>query len=103
MIDHLKLSIAFRKMVPRGSRTDQLSPDVSGINRASVRNYFRSRHLSYTAQGGIPALRADEFRAKAQECEDCTKQTNDPYIKKQLLDVAQRWREMAEQAERYGW
>ena len=39
--------------------------------------------------------KADEYRAKAQECEELAEQTRDPFIKEQFLEIAKKWRHMA--------
>jgi hypothetical protein len=39
--------------------------------------------------------KADEYRAKARECEEDAKQTRDSYLKEQFLKIAQQWRDMA--------
>jgi hypothetical protein len=46
--------------------------------------------------------RAEEYRAHARECEDRAAGTRDPDIKQHLLELAKRWRQMADQLERYG-
>jgi predicted enzyme involved in methoxymalonyl-ACP biosynthesis len=40
--------------------------------------------------------KAEEYRAKARECEERAEATGDPFLKKQLLEIALRWRQMAE-------
>jgi hypothetical protein len=40
-------------------------------------------------------LKAEEYRAKARECEALAEQTTDFHIKQQLLKIAQQWRDMA--------
>ena len=44
---------------------------------------------------------AEEYRAKAHECEERADQTRDSFIKQQLLDIAQKWRQMADHLEKY--
>jgi hypothetical protein len=44
---------------------------------------------------------AEEYRAKALECEERAAQTRDSFIKQQLLDIALKWRQMANHAEKY--
>ena len=39
---------------------------------------------------------AEEYRAKARECEELAEQTRDSFIKEQFLEVAKKWRQMAE-------
>ena len=41
-------------------------------------------------------------RAKADECERLAAQTSDRDIKRQLLDIAYQWRDLAENAEQHG-
>jgi hypothetical protein len=40
--------------------------------------------------------KADEYRAKARECEENAAQTRDSFLKEQFLEVAKKWRQMAE-------
>jgi hypothetical protein len=42
----------------------------------------------------------EEYRAKARECEERAEQTRDPFIKKELLEIAQKWRGMAAHVEK---
>jgi hypothetical protein len=44
---------------------------------------------------------AEEYRAKAHECEERAEQTRDSFIKQQLLDIAQKWRTMADHLQKY--
>jgi hypothetical protein len=44
--------------------------------------------------------RAEEYRAKALECEERAEQTRDSLIKQELLAIAQKWRHMADHAEK---
>jgi Anti-sigma factor NepR len=46
--------------------------------------------------------KADEYRAKALECEQRAEQTHDAFIKAQLIGIAEKWRTMAAHDERYG-
>ena len=48
-------------------------------------------------------LKADEYRAKARECEELAEQTRDSFIKEQILDVAKQWRHMAAYEEKHTW
>ena len=45
--------------------------------------------------------RADEYRAKACECEELAERTRDSHIKEQFLKMAQEWRDMADHSEKY--
>jgi len=38
--------------------------------------------------------KADEYRAKARECEERAEQTRDPFLKQQMIDIAEKWRTM---------
>jgi hypothetical protein len=40
---------------------------------------------------------------RALECEQMARAARDPEVKRQLEYLAFEWRQMAEQAERYGW
>jgi hypothetical protein len=51
--------------------------------------------------GAVVTSKADEYRAKARECEELAAQTRDPFIKQQLVDTAQSWRTMAAYEEKY--
>jgi hypothetical protein len=45
--------------------------------------------------------KADEYRAKARECEDMAQGTRDPHIKQQMLVIAEKWRAMAPYEDKY--
>jgi hypothetical protein len=45
--------------------------------------------------------KADEYRARARECEDLAEKTRDSLVRQQLLEIAQKWRTMADQLEKY--
>jgi uncharacterized coiled-coil DUF342 family protein len=45
--------------------------------------------------------KADEYRAKALECEERAEQMHDAFIKAQLIGIAEKWRTMAAHDERY--
>ena len=45
-------------------------------------------------------LRADEYRRYAAECLRIAQQAFDPAEKARLVDMAEKWRELAEKAER---
>jgi hypothetical protein len=44
---------------------------------------------------------ADEYRAKARECQKHAEQTRDPFIKQQLIEIAQKWLTMAAYEDKY--
>ena len=60
-------------------------------------DFCRSRSSS-TGRTGRWAVttKAEEYRAKARECEELAEQTRDSFIKEQFLEVAKKWRQMAE-------
>jgi hypothetical protein len=45
---------------------------------------------------------AEEYRAKARECEERAAQMPDSYVKEQLLELAKKWRTMAAYEEKHG-
>jgi hypothetical protein len=53
-------------------------------------------------RGGDLTSKADEYRTKARKCEERAEQTRDPFIKQQMLDIAQKWQTMAAYEEKYG-
>jgi hypothetical protein len=46
--------------------------------------------------------RAEEYRQRAKEAEDNAKKTDNPVTKEGFLEIARKWRQMAEEAERDG-
>jgi hypothetical protein len=44
--------------------------------------------------------RADEYRRYAAECVPVAQTTNNPNDKQMMLEMAQKWRELAEKVER---
>jgi hypothetical protein len=45
--------------------------------------------------------KADEYRARAQECEELAQATRDLHIKQQMLKIAETWRRMAAHLEKH--
>lgn len=45
--------------------------------------------------------KAEEYRAKALECEEQAEQTRDPFIKQQLIEIAEKWPHLAAHLEKY--
>jgi hypothetical protein len=45
--------------------------------------------------------KAEEYRAKALEREARAEQTRDPFIKQQMRDIAEKWRNMAAYEEKH--
>jgi hypothetical protein len=50
---------------------------------------------------GVVTSKAEEYRAKALECEERAEQTRDPFIKQQLIEIAEKWRHMAAHLEKH--
>jgi hypothetical protein len=50
--------------------------------------------------GAWDMARADEFRRYAAECVRVAQKTNNPNDKAMMLEMAQKWRELAERSER---
>ena len=46
--------------------------------------------------------RAEEYRQRAKEAEGQAAKTNDSFAKQGFLEIARKWRQMAEEAERDG-
>jgi hypothetical protein len=68
---------------PIGNRTD--------IEPFSLGNFGDDRLMS---------PRADEYRARAVQCEERAKRARDPEVKRQYQELAHQWLEMANQADR---
>jgi hypothetical protein len=49
----------------------------------------------------VAQSKADEYRAKARECEALAQVARDPHVKQQMLEVAENWRTMATFEEKY--
>jgi len=47
--------------------------------------------------------KAEEYRAKAAQCEKMAERHKDTQFREQYLELARQWRAMAEQAERQSW
>ena len=54
-------------------------------------------------QGIRVATRAEQYRAKAVECEERSQEVTVREAKEAFAEAARQWRMMAEQAERQGW
>jgi hypothetical protein len=50
----------------------------------------------------VAKSKADEYRAKARECEELAQGARDPFIRQQMLEVAEKWRTMAAFEEKFG-
>ena len=45
--------------------------------------------------------KAEEYRVKVLECEERAEQTRDPFIKQQLIEIAEKWPHLAAHLEKY--
>jgi hypothetical protein len=59
------------------------------------------RHLADEWATAVTST-AEEYRAKARECEERAAQMPDSYVKEQLLELAKKWRTMAAYEEKHG-
>ena len=63
---------------------------------------LRLRRSSCSAQTGANLTsKADEYRAKARECEERAAPTRDPFLKQQMIEIAQKWHTMAAYEEKF--
>jgi hypothetical protein len=58
------------------------------------------RHVAYR-RGSAVTNKAEEYRAKARECEERAAQMPDSYLKEQMLEVAKKWHNMATYEEKH--
>lgn len=64
---------------------------------------LRRLRSSWSVQTGTDLTsEADQYSAKARECEERAEQTRDPFIKQQMIDIAQKWHTMAAYEDQYG-
>ena len=59
------------------------------------------RHLADERATAVTST-AEEYRAKARDCEERAAQMPDSYVKEQLLEIAKKWRTMAAFEETHG-
>jgi hypothetical protein len=50
----------------------------------------------------VAPSKADEYRAKASECEGRAQAARDHFIRQQMLEIAEKWRTMAAFEEKFG-
>jgi hypothetical protein len=43
----------------------------------------------------VAKSKADDYRAKAHECEEHAKAARDPFMQEQMREIAEKWRTMA--------
>jgi hypothetical protein len=72
---------------------------VAGFAGTTLR---RLRSSCSVQTGADLTSKSDEYRAKARECEERAAQTRDPFIKQQMIDIAEKWRTMAAYEDKYG-
>jgi hypothetical protein len=63
--------------------------------------YSRFFRLLARQTGADLTSKADEYRAKARVCEERAEQTRDPFIKQQMIEIAQKWHTMAAYEDKY--
>jgi hypothetical protein len=68
---------------------------VPGTVRAVT--YF---YICGTNQGGRPMTTPAEYREIAEDCRQAMRAATSPEVRTELLQLARRWEEVAEQAER---
>jgi hypothetical protein len=83
-------------------------PSSTKVASASGRRFWvpdlcRDIDLAGTSVALARMSDAEDYRAKAAGCERMARRTRDPKIKRQLEYLAFEWRQMAEQADKYGW
>jgi hypothetical protein len=59
------------------------------------------RHLADERATAVTST-AEEYGAKARECDERAAQMPDSYVKEQLLELAKKWRTMAAYEEKHG-
>ena len=59
------------------------------------------RHLADERATAVTST-AEEYRAKARDCEERAAQMPDSHVKEQLLEIAKKWRTMAAFEEKHG-
>jgi len=57
------------------------------------------RRLAYRQDGAV-VTQAEQYRAMAKECEERAERIRDPFIKQQLIELAQQWRALADYQEK---
>jgi hypothetical protein len=67
------------------------SPRACLIN-AGAKGWFHAVEIRVVTG---PMMKAEQYRAKAEECERLARGTRDPDIKLQLEKLASQWRDMA--------
>ncbi len=51
----------------------------------------------------MPESKSEEYRRRAAQCDEWSKIATTPQNTEEFRRMAEQWRLMAEQAERYGW
>jgi hypothetical protein len=74
-----------------------------GVNPLKRGTTLRQLRSSSTGPTGVTVVtsKTEEYRAKARECEQLAKQARDSDIKEQFLDMAKKWRDMADHEEKH--
>jgi hypothetical protein len=64
------------------------------------RFFALQRSSSSVSGGAVVTSKAEEYRAKARECEENAEKTRDSVIKQRLIELAQQWRTLAAHEEK---
>ena len=82
----------------RASAIDTATPRTTLTKNRTNREACvdQTGHLNRAFGRRDGTTKAEEYRAKARECEELAEQTRDSFIKEQFLEVAKKWRQMAE-------
>src|SRR5262245_34734501 len=76
---------------PKQLRRTGFGPPLGGSLMTDV------AHFNTLAAAALK--KAEDFRTKAQECDQRADRTSDVWVKQQFEDCAQHWRRLAEEAE----
>src|SRR5262245_47203274 len=88
----------------RSSRaTASLRPPTSRARHISFETVLDRFCSSDVAPSGGPVFHSHECRRKAEEADELAQKATDPAIRLVYEEIARRWREMAERAERNKW
>ena len=64
---------------------------------------FVPRSINDVVRAAAMKRQVEYYLARARECEDMAEKAADPHIKRQWLQAAQQWRDMAAAEEKSRW
>jgi hypothetical protein len=76
------------------------APDWTKVQGLIGNDWLRGGISSSSASGGHPVSNYDQYRQHALDCLRLASETNDPAGKAVLLDMAQSWVRLADQAQK---